>query len=625
MRVVCVWAVTLLMGAAWLLRLHAEDPPKREFFLPKSPVAAAYVLGRLSNKELTEAPRSEFVYVALVQRQGLDRKYRLEALEGLARVHNNDSLTELLASLVGLDKRGEASEAVLRDLFPVLLQSKPESLTAKRGTLEKLATESQLAVTREMAYAAIVTAEGSGEPVWQATAPNPKQLTDLLLAIPMIRDASVRAAFHPKVEPLLQNAAPVEVRRAAITAVSAIPGHDAETFVTLAALVKSGTERDAAVASLQRIPRKAWPKEQAETLIESVVTYLRGVPLDKRTETDAINAFQFATDLTALLPPEQAGPVGKTLRALGVRVFVLRTILEQMRYDKALLVVEAGKPVSIVLINEDTMPHNLVVTTPGAVEEIGPLAEAMPPEADAQGRLYIPSSPKVLHATRMVEPGNQAQLSFTTPQSPGDYQYVCTFPGHWRRMLGTLAVVDDVEAYLASHPAAPPKITEWKVEDLGSELVKLDSDRNLARGKESFTKLACASCHKLGPEGTIYGPELTDVFQRYQNSAAEVLRQILEPSLVISNRYRGFDFELQNGDELSGMIVKEEWEVLTVQSGPAASLVRTLKKSDVKSQKPQPSSLMPQGLLNTLAAEEILDLLAFLKAGGNVPVHEHQH
>ena len=43
-------------------------PPKKTLFLPKSPVAAAYMLARLSNKELIEAPRSEFVYVALLQR-----------------------------------------------------------------------------------------------------------------------------------------------------------------------------------------------------------------------------------------------------------------------------------------------------------------------------------------------------------------------------------------------------------------------------------------------------------------------------------------------------------------------------------------------------------------------------
>jgi putative heme-binding domain-containing protein len=192
-------------------------------------------------------------------------------------------------------------------------------------------------------------------------------------------------------------------------------------------------------------------------------------------------------------------------------------------------------------------------------------------------------------------------------------------------MVGTLAVVTDVESYLASHAAAAPTLTEWKTDDLAPELSKLDTGRNLARGKEAFTKLACASCHQLGAEGVSYGPELTDVFSRYQNNSLEVLRHIIEPSLVVSNRYRGYDFELNNSDELSGLIANDAGELLTIQSGPAASLIQTVKKADIRSQVPQRSSLMPSGLLNTLSAEEILDLLAFLKAGGKMPVHVHQH
>ena len=335
-------------------------------------------------------------------------------------------------------------------------------------------------------------------------------------------------------------------------------------------------------------------------------------------------SFQFATDLSAVLPPEKAAVIGKTLRALGVSVFVVRTIPEQMLYDKTLIVVEAGKPVEIILINDDAMPHNLVVVAPGALEEIGQVAEKMPPEADGQGRLYVPDSPKVLHATKLVEPGQQIKLSFTAPSEPGDYQYVCTFPGHWRRMTGTLAVVKDVEAYLASRAASiEPKVTEWKMEDLAPDLGKANSGRDLARGKDLFTKLACAGCHKLGQEGNNYGPELTDVFKRYNNDSTNILRQILEPSLVISNRYRNIQFELKDGETVSGMIVKEDAEIFTVQTGPSDSLIQTLKKSDIKAQQPQASSTMPEGLLNTLSKEEILDLLAYLESGGNLPAHKH--
>jgi putative heme-binding domain-containing protein len=248
----------------------------------------------------------------------------------------------------------------------------------------------------------------------------------------------------------------------------------------------------------------------------------------------------------------------------------------------------------------------------------------MPPEPDTQGRFYVPNSPKVLHATKLVDPNQQIKLSFTAPSEPGDYQYVCTFPGHWRRMVGTLAVVKDVETYLTSHGAsAQPKLTEWKVDDLAPDFAKASAGRNLARGKELFTKLACASCHKLGAEGVNYGPDLTDVLKRYNNNRAEVLRQILEPSLVISNRYRNVQFELKGGDEVLGMVVKEDAESLTVQTGPSDALIQTLKKSDVKSQQPQGSSPMPLGLLNLLSKEEIFDLLAYLESGGDLQPHKH--
>lgn len=618
--------------AAGLLLLKAdaggadENAEKKTLVLPRSARAAAYILGRLGNKELTEAPRSEFVYVALLQRKGLDKKFRLEALDELAKVHGTDRVTELIGALTELDGKGADSDPVLRDLGTILLQYKPADLLTKRELLEKLAGEGQLPITRQIAQAALVTAEGTADKRWAQSQSEPAKLSDLILSIPLLRDASLRAALYPKVEPLLHKTDDAEIRRAAITAIPSIPGHDLETFGTLAALVKSGDDRAVAVAALQRLPRKTWPKEQAEDLVHNLITYLTKVPVDQRTEPEVISAFQFATDLASLLPPEKSKALGKELRAVGVSVFLVRTINEQMLFDKTLIVVEAGKPVEIILMNEDAMPHNLAVVSPGALEEIGQIAERMPSEPDSQGRFYIPDSPKVLFATRLVDAGQSAKLSFNAPDQPGDYQYVCTFPGHWRRMVGTLAVVKDVDAYLESHANQPePTITEWKIDDLRSDLAKVGPGRNLEVGKDFFTKLGCAQCHKLGTEGTAYGPDLTDVFKRYKDDRAEVLRQILEPSLVIAERFRNIQFELKNGDAVLGMVMQEDADKVTIQTGPSDALVQTLKKSDIKERLPQPSSLMPLGLLNALSKEQILDLLSYIEAGGKIPPHEHNH
>jgi putative heme-binding domain-containing protein len=163
------------------------------------------------------------------------------------------------------------------------------------------------------------------------------------------------------------------------------------------------------------------------------------------------------------------------------------------------------------------------------------------------------------------------------------------------------------------------------LEDLAPGLLKAGLERNLASGKEWFTKLACAQCHKLGGEGNNYGPDLSDVFKRYHNDRLELLRQILEPSLVISNRYVNYQFELKNGESMLGMIVKEEPDQLVIQTGPSDALIQTIKKSEIKERQPQSSSAMPIGLLYTLSKEQIFDLLAYLESGGTVASHAHKH
>ena len=85
------------------------------------------------------------------------------------------------------------------------------------------------------------------------------------------------------------------------------------------------------------------------------------------------------------------------------------------------------------------MPHNLLITAPGAVAEVGRLAEQL--GAKGPARDWRPDTPKVLHATPMLQRGESATLDFVAPDVPGDYGFVCTFPGHWRLMQGVMRVV----------------------------------------------------------------------------------------------------------------------------------------------------------------------------------------
>jgi azurin len=53
---------------------------------------------------------------------------------------------------------------------------------------------------------------------------------------------------------------------------------------------------------------------------------------------------------------------------------------------------------------------------------------------------FVPATPDVLHATKLVDPQASTVLRFKAPAVPGDYPYVCTFPGHWVIMNGVMAV-----------------------------------------------------------------------------------------------------------------------------------------------------------------------------------------
>lgn len=594
-----------------------DDGPKK-IYIPSSPKAAAYIIGQLSNKELVQAPRVEPVFNAFLERKGLDAKYREEALAGLAALHKTDRLTELLATLERLDKQGASAATSISDLGPFLAKSKVADLAAKKSALEKLRAGAKLFVTRCVASAGLITAEGKADSIWEQSAKDNARLTDLVCGVPLVTNATLRASFQPRLATLAQQAATPELQRQAIQALPAMKGHEVMNFATLAALLRAGTERTTAVRATLQLPRAAWQKELAGPVAQSLVDFAAKVPTEQRTEQDFLDAVQLGNDLSMLLPTDEGRRIRKALGELGVRVLVLKTLHEQMLYDKTRLVVEAGKPVEIVFENPDSMPHNFVITAPGAREEIGKLADAMPQEADEEGRLYVPKSSKVLYGSKLVDAGASLKLSFTAPEAPGEYPFVCTFPGHWVRMFGTLVVTTDVEDYLAKNPEQEaPKITEWKLADFTDDLKRVDQHRNFASGKALFNSLACAQCHQLGKEGTAFGPNLSGLFGRWKNDRQAVLEQLLDPSKVIDDKFRGQSLELGDENSASGIVLAEDAETVTIQTGPSEAAIQKVKKSAIKSRSKEDLSRMPAGLLNMLNKEQILDLLSYLLAEGS--------
>ncbi|MBI3837203.1 MAG: HEAT repeat domain-containing protein [Planctomycetia bacterium] len=421
------------------------------------------------------------------------------------------------------------------------------------------------------------------------------------------------------------------VRQAAMVALTYVRGREAKTFSSLAKFVGDDRNRTAAIRALQRIPRADWPKEQARPLLDSVVAYVGKISTQQRTTPEALDALEFAQALAALLPKEEARKVRADLDELGVRVVRVGTLFERMAYDKDIIAVRAGKPVEFIFENSDLMPHNFVISQPGSMEELGTTAEATAQQPGAAERHYVPQSTKILLSSTLLQPRASEKLSFVAPTQPGVYPYVCTYPGHWRRMYGALYVVEDLDAYLenpesylAAHPLEirDPLLkdrrprTEWKFDDLAAAIGGLKGGRSYGNGKQIFQVANCVGCHKMDGVGNVFGPDLTKLDPKFQS--LDILKELLEPSARINEKYQSYIFQLESGKVVTGLVLEETPERIKLIENPLAQAEPIeLKTADVVERQKSASSLMPKGLLDKLSREEILDLIAYVAARGN--------
>lgn len=127
--------------------------------------------------------------------------------------------------------------------------------------------------------------------------------------------------------------------------------------------------------------------------------------------------------------------------ASGATVIKLKVIKNEMKYDLKEFTVEAGKPVEIIFENPDFMQHNLLILQIGALQTVGKAADKLASDPNGAEKQYVPSLPEVLFATKLVNPQQTETLRFVAPAKVGDYPFVCTFPGHWSIMNGTMKVV----------------------------------------------------------------------------------------------------------------------------------------------------------------------------------------
>jgi putative heme-binding domain-containing protein len=426
----------------------------------------------------------------------------------------------------------------------------------------------------------------------------------------------------------------------AIRALVTVPGHESEMFTDLTLLLKAGLHRNSAIAALLTIAPEHWNKTQLPTLADNLIAYLSEIPAQYRTAGPALEAVKLARAVGQQLPADQGQAIAERLKNLDVRVIAIGTVAHRMIYDKEQVAVQAGKPVEFRFSNTDNMPHNFVITAPGTMEEIGLLAESTGRDPDAIQRHYVPKSQHILLQSQLLQTGEVQALLFEAPTTPGVYPYVCTYPGHWRRMYGTLYVVADLPAYqanpdqyLANNPLPiqddllklSSRGREWKLDELVGDIDPLPMGRSFEVGKELFKVASCISCHKLGEQGQVFGPDLAKLDIK-KHTTLHVLKSLIEPSKEIDDKFRSQTFLLDSGKVITGMIVKETDDAIHVVIDPLAKGKPTIiARNEIDVQKKSDVSLMPKGLLDKLSREEILDLIAYVMARGDKTDKQYEH
>ena len=421
----------------------SEEP-----ILPSDPAVLSQVIERMSDAELAKAPNVEPVLIARLERKGTAVDQRIRTLKILTRLHKSEPAAELAAALRRMDARGGGA---LEELGKMLVLLPAAELGKSRAALLSLSQEAKTPSARRATWAAIISADGDAVKTW-ADAQTPAAKAALLQALIFIPDPTQRAKFQPLLLTAVKDPA---IQAAALQAMPLTgAANAAANFPVIAAALKDGSHRVIAARALVQLPRESWEKAAAAPLAESILAWAKSVPAKDRTQQDFIEIVQAGNELAALLTAPDSARMQKELRSLGVSVFVVKTVLEQMRYDTARLVVEAGKSFEVIFENIDVMPHNLVFVQPGTRQAVSEAVQTQPPEKlDEKGRAYVPKNDaRVFGGSKLVEPGQKETLKITAPKSEGDYEYVCTFPGHWPIMWGKLIVVKDVDAYLQANP-----------------------------------------------------------------------------------------------------------------------------------------------------------------------------
>ena len=126
----------------------------------------------------------------------------------------------------------------------------------------------------------------------------------------------------------------------------------------------------------------------------------------------------------------------------------------------------------------------------------------------------------------------------------------------------------------------------------------------------------CRACHHADDAALSVGPTLRDVHKKYMHDS-ELLQHIVAPSLKIDDKFAAWIIVTIDGRVLTGLIDSQSDKEVVLRT--ADRTLVTIARSDIEEMQKSTKSLMPDGVLADLTADEAADLLAFIRTMTIVP------
>jgi putative heme-binding domain-containing protein len=211
----------------------------------------------------------------------------------------------------------------------------------------------------------------------------------------------------------------------------------------------------------------------------------------------------------------------------------------------------------------------------------------------------------VWNVERTAEEIRDAQLqSFAGEPLPPQLVRFATGAGPWGSLRGQARVqqVRDLPALFTGEDARALN------EKFAHFRALAEKPGDLAHGRTRFD-FNCAVCHVVKGEGGKIGPDLSGAGAMGTES---LLRNIITPHVQLESGYYRYDVELTNGDVLSGFLVKEADDAITLR--PPGAEERVIPRAEIRKTSVSKRSLMPEGLLESMAPEHVSDLFTYLRS-----------